>query len=102
DSMKKALKETARRRKLQIAYNIKHNITPRTIVKEIADISEAIRESKLAEIKNIKKFVPEKEIPDLITSLEEQMHIAATALEFEQAAELRDRIGALKKVFKLK
>lgn len=99
DSMRNALKETNRRRKIQLEYNKKHNITPKTIVKEIADISDRIRESKLDEIKQIKSFVPPDEIPDLIKHLTEEMEIAATALEFERAAEIRDKIEEIKKAF---
>ena len=99
DSMKRALAETNRRRKLQLAYNKKHQIIPQTIVKEIADISDRIRESKLEEIKRLKDFVPRDEVPDLIRHLEEEMRIAATELEFEKAAEIRDRIAELKKAF---
>jgi excinuclease ABC subunit B len=102
DSMKRALRETNRRRKLQMEYNKKHNITPQTIVKEISDISDRIREGKLAEIKRLKDFVPQEEIPDLIKHLEEEMQIAATELEFEKAAEIRDKIKELEKAFGLK
>ena len=56
DSMRRALRETTRRRQIQIAYNKKHGIVPQTIVKEIADISDRIRESKLEEIKRLKEF----------------------------------------------
>jgi len=102
DSMKRALKETNRRRKLQIAFNKKYKITPKTIVKEIADISDRIREAKISEIKRLKEFVPRDEVPDLIRHLEEEMRVSATELEFEKAAELRDRIAELKKAFGLK
>ena len=102
DSMKRALRETNRRRKAQIEYNEKHHITPQTIIKEIADISDRIREGKLAEIKRLKDFVPQDEIPDLIKHLEEEMQIAATELEFEKAAEIRDKIKELEKAFGLK
>lgn len=98
-SMKRALNETNRRRALQIAYNKKNNITPQTIVKEIADISDRIRESKLEEIKQIKDFVPKDEVPALIRALEEEMQMAATELNFESAADIRDRIKELKKAF---
>jgi len=101
DSMKRALYETNRRRKLQIEFNKKHHITPQTIVKEIADISDRIREGKLEEIRRLKDFVPKDEVPDLIRHLEEEMSVAATELEFEKAAELRDRIKELKKAFNL-
>jgi len=102
DSMKRALAETNRRRKIQIEFNEKNNITPRTIVKEIADISDRVRESKLSEVKRIKEFIPANEIPDLIKALEGEMAMAATELNFEQAAEIRDRIKELKKAFGLK
>jgi excinuclease ABC subunit B len=101
DSMAAALRETNRRRKIQIAYNEKNNITPQTIVKEIHDISDRIQESKLSEIKRLKEFIPASEIPDLIKALEDEMAMAATELNFEQAAELRDRIKELKKAFGL-
>ncbi len=101
DSMRRALAETNRRRKRQVEYNKKHNITPQTIIKEIADISDRIRESKVAEIKRLKDFVPKDEVPDLIRALEEDMQMAATELNFEQAAAIRDRIKELKKVFGL-
>ena len=101
DSMRRALAETKRRRKIQITFNKKHDITPQTIVKEIADISDRIRESKLEEIKRLKEFVPPSEVPDLIRALEEEMRMAATELNFEQAAAIRDRIKELKKAFGL-
>ncbi|MBU1026588.1 MAG: excinuclease ABC subunit UvrB [Candidatus Margulisbacteria bacterium] len=101
-SMKGALRETNRRRKIQIEFNKKHGITPKTIVKEIHDIKEQIEEAKVKEIKQLKEFVPKEEVPDIITALEEEMAVAATALEFERAAELRDRIKELKKAFGLK
>jgi len=102
DSMKRALAETNRRRKIQIEFNEKNNITPQTIVKEIHDISDRIRESKLEEIKRLKDFMPKEEVPDLIRALEEEMQMAATELNFEQAAEIRDRIKELKKAFGIK
>jgi excinuclease ABC subunit B len=102
DSMKKALTETNRRRKIQIAFNEKNKITPQTIVKEVADIRDRIRESKLAEIKRLKEFMPREELPDLIRALEDEMQMAATELNFEAAAEIRDRIKELKKAFGVK
>ncbi len=101
DSMKKALTETNRRRDLQIEFNKKHGITPKTIVKEVKDITDRIRESKIADIKELKKFVPKEEAGELLKSLEEEMRIAATELEFEKAAAIRDKIFELKKAFKI-
>ncbi len=98
-SMKRALRETNRRRKIQIEFNRKNNITPQTIVKEIHDISETIRQSKVSEIKRLKDFLPKEEVPYLIRALEDEMQMAATELNFELAAKLRDRIKELKKAF---
>ncbi|MFC1637511.1 excinuclease ABC subunit UvrB [Candidatus Margulisiibacteriota bacterium] len=98
-SMKGALNETARRRKIQIEYNKEHGITPKTIVKEIHDIAEQIEEAKVKEIKQLKEFVPKEEVPDIIRALEDEMQTAAIALEFEKAAEIRDRVKELKKAF---
>ncbi|MFH1389374.1 MAG: excinuclease ABC subunit UvrB [Candidatus Margulisiibacteriota bacterium] len=99
DSMRKAIGETGRRRKLQVEFNKKNGITPQTIVKEISDISDRIKESKAEEIKKLKDFLPPDEVPALLRSLEVEMQVAATALNFEQAAKLRDKIKELKKVF---
>lgn len=99
ESMKRALAETNRRRQLQLEYNKKHHIIPQTIVKEVADIKDRIRESKIAEIRRLREFLPKEEVPDLIRSLEDEMRTAATELNFELAAEIRDRIKELKKAF---
>ncbi len=100
-SMKRALRETNRRRKIQIEFNQKNNITPQTIVKEIHDISETIRQSKVSEIKRLKDFLPKEEVPDLIKALEDEMQMAATELNFELATKLRDRIKEVRKAFQL-
>lgn len=99
-SMKSALGETERRRKIQLEYNKKNKIKPKTIVKDIKDINENIRLVKKEEINKLKAFVPRTELPDLIRMMEEDMLAAATALEFERAAEIRDKIAALKEAFK--
>ena len=99
-SMKNALSETERRRTIQLAYNKKHHITPKTVVKDVKDINENIRHAKKEEINKLKEFVPKSELPDLIRMMEEDMLAAATALEFERAAEIRDKISALKEAFK--
>ena len=94
-SIEKAVSETERRRKLQMDYNTAHNITPRTIVKEIRDnldLSHDAKETEIEEIVNSTELLQEKKIK----ILEQQMKEAAAALEFEVAAVLRDRIKELK------
>ncbi|MBI5399749.1 excinuclease ABC subunit UvrB [Candidatus Saganbacteria bacterium] len=98
-SMAGALRETERRRKIQVVYNETHGITPQTIIKEIHDIKEQIEAAKVKEIKQLVDFVPKEEIPDIIRALEEEMQISSLALEFEKAAQIRDRIKELKKAF---
>jgi len=87
DSIKGALRETTRRRKIQIEYNKKHNLKPKTIIKPIRD--------KEVEIKDI-KHIPKKEIPNTIIELDADMRDAADKLDFEKAIALRDRINKLK------
>ena len=99
-SMRNALRETDRRRKIQLEYNREHKIVPKTIVKDVKDINENIRLVKKEEISKLKQFVPKDELPDLIRIMEEDMLAAATALDFERAAEIRDKIKALKEAFK--
>ncbi|ABR55491.1 excinuclease ABC, B subunit [Methanococcus vannielii SB] len=88
DSIQKAVFETKRRRKIQEEYNIKHDITPKTIVKPIRD--------KVVDIVDI-KHIPKSEIPNVIVELESEMYLAAEALEFERAIQIRDKIAKLKK-----
>ncbi len=96
DSMAKAISETERRRQLQMEYNEKHGIVPKTIIKDIRDTlgisyEEKDREEKLSElVKNKKKR--EK----IIALLEKEMKQAAKRLDFEKAAELRDMIMELR------
>jgi excinuclease ABC subunit B len=95
-AVKKAVEETERRRKIQIDYNKKHNITPQTIKKEIKDIlPEDILD---LEIKVLPKS--KKEIEKLIKEKEKEMKEAAQNLEFELAALLRDEIRILEKKLK--
>ena len=91
DSMKEALEETQRRRKIQEEYNQENNITPKTIQKEIREV---IRNVEV--IKDTKKKKSKKEIELDIESLEEEMREAAKALDFERAMELRDIIFEMK------
>ncbi|MCT4662988.1 MAG: excinuclease ABC subunit UvrB, partial [Tissierellales bacterium] len=97
-SMEKAIMETMRRRKLQEEFNELHGITPTTIKKSVRDVIEA---SKIAEdgekygSDKIQKYT-EDEKKHLIKKLEGEMFLAAESLQFERAAELRDRIKELK------
>ncbi|MFK4341356.1 MULTISPECIES: excinuclease ABC subunit UvrB [unclassified Paenibacillus] len=98
DSMDKAIKETERRRAIQIQYNEDHGITPQTIRKKIRDVIEA---TKVAEARN--DYLPgetgklsKKERQSLIQRLEAEMKDAAKNLQFERAAELRDALLELR------
>ncbi len=97
DSMAKAMRETDRRRAIQEAYNIEHDITPTTIVKEIHDVIRGKETQEMAaKLLKKKSKVSKTERDKLITSLEAEMHNAAKVLDFERAAELRDVILELK------
>ncbi|MEA2051899.1 MAG: helicase-related protein, partial [Euryarchaeota archaeon] len=87
-SIKQAVKETERRRRIQIAYNNEHEISPRTIIK-------AIKEKEL-EVKDA-KHIPKTDIPNLIVELEVEMSAAADKLDFERAIGLREKMNVLKK-----
>ena len=99
DSMRSAIDETRRRRAIQQKYNEEHHITPKTIHKKVSDLISIARdvaadEKKLE--KNPESMSP-SEIEKLIRKLEKQMKAAAAELNFEMAAELRDRIVELRK-----
>ena len=91
DSMDKAIKETARRRKIQEEYNKEHNITPKTIIKEIRDLISNEEEIK----EEPKEKLSKKEKLDMIDNLTKEMNDAAKKLDFERAMELRDIIFEL-------
>ncbi|MEG1972650.1 MAG: helicase-related protein, partial [Oscillospiraceae bacterium] len=93
-SMEKAITETDRRRKIQNAYNVEHNITPVTIKKEIREILEISSKNDVE--KKMKKKLSVREKQELIPKLTQEMKNAAKILEFEHAAYLRDRINKLK------
>ena len=96
-SMKYALDETTRRREIQDAYNKEHGITPKTIVKEIRDlISNEVAEDVPRNDKKDIESMTRKELEAEIKKLTKNMNIAAADLNFEAAAELRDRIRELK------
>ena len=99
DSMRKAIQETERRRSIQEAYNKENGITPTTIKKAVRDlitVSKAVAETE-AKLKKDPESMNRKELTKLITKVEKQMREAAASLNFEQAAELRDKMIELKK-----
>lgn len=98
-SMDKSIKETERRRVIQMEYNEEHNITPTTVIKGVRDIIEATKVSEEKENYETEvKKAAKKDIPveKLIEQYEEEMKEAAKNLQFERAAELRDIIKDLK------
>lgn len=97
DSMKKAISETNRRRTIQTAYNVEHNITPESIAKGIDEGLRALIPKKADDSKklNLNK-IPRDEYPSLVKELTGQMEFASANLEFEKAAELRDLIAEIK------
>jgi excinuclease ABC subunit B len=105
DSMKRAIDETYRRREKQIAYNEEHGISPRSIVKEIKDLTDRVKMAA-EEATTYEAGVPDGAItqipPDelarLIFDLERQMKDASKMLEFEKAALLRDQIVQLRRI----
>lgn len=97
-SMEKAIKETNRRRKIQMEYNEEHGITPQTIIKDIREVIEVTKVAEDSEEYRGMDETKEKEsIPKLIEKYTEEMMEAAKNLQFERAAELRDIIQKLKK-----
>ena len=103
DSMKLAIDETKRRRKLQLEYNKIHNITPKTIVKPVENnllalvqsyrsVEDIIAEG-MSELK-----IDKKDLPKLLNKLEKDMQKAAKILDFERAAEIRDKIKQLREM----
>ena len=94
----KAISETNRRREIQDKYNKEHNITPRSIVKGVRDIIEATIVAD-EDVKYDSSFSQE-EIEAVILSIEAAMLKAAEELNFEKAAELRDKMIELKKMSK--
>ena len=99
DSMRVALDETQRRREVQMAYNKEHGITPKTIQKAVRDLISVSKKVAASELQMEKdpESMSEKELEKLIKELEKQMKKAAADLNFEAAAELRDKLIELKK-----
>jgi len=97
NSMKKAIEETNRRRKTQLEYNKKNNITPKSIQKAIKDGIEIAKKAKDVTLKAAGQDEDEYGVNTLIAELQRDMELSARNLQFERAAELRDKIKALKK-----
>ena len=98
DSMKRAIEETKRRRKVQVAYNEKHGIVPASIVKAVRDLTDRVRAKTTTPSEEGLSLeqLPKDELAHLIRELEKQMKAAAQDLEFEKAALLRDQIFELR------
>ena len=95
DSMEKAISETNRRRKIQMEYNEKHGIVPETIKKSVRD---TIKISIIEDVKSKYEISESESIEDIINRLTDEMLICASKMEFEKAAELRDKINELKDI----
>lgn len=103
DSMKIAIDETARRRQIQIRYNEEHGITPQTIKKAVRDlisISKTIAKEEI-QFEKDPESMSREELEKLIAGIQKQMKKAAADLNFEAAAELRDKMIELKKQMEL-
>ena len=100
DSMEKAISETNRRREIQMQYNKEHGITPKTIQKSVRDLISISKKVAAEELKMEKdpESMSRKELEKLVRDLEKQMKKAAAELNFEVAAELRDKLIDLKKM----
>ena len=92
ESMEKAISETNRRREIQMKYNEEHGITPQTIHKSVR---EAIRATVLEDVSSEYNIKEEENIDEIITKLTDEMLKCASNMEFEKAAELRDKIKEL-------
>ena len=95
DSMERAIRETERRRSIQMAYNAEHGIVPQTVIKDVRAVLEIATKEKTE--KKVQKQMSRAEREALIADLTRQMKEAARLLEFEHAAYLRDRIQELQK-----
>lgn len=92
DSIKGALRETNRRREIQLEYNKSHKITPKQIIKPIKE--------QIVQVRDI-KHIPKSQIPNLLIELEAEMRNAAETLDFELAIQLREKMNNLKKQVKI-
>ncbi|OQX86351.1 MAG: hypothetical protein B6D55_06285 [Candidatus Omnitrophica bacterium 4484_70.2] len=100
NSMKKAIEESNRRRRIQLEYNRKHNITPQTVKKAIREGIETYLKEEKELYKRLDIKEKELDIIEAIGYLEKEMMIAAKNLQFEKAAQIRDKIKELKQALK--
>ena len=101
ESMAKAIEETQRRRGIQQQYNEMHGITPKTIVKKVHDVIQIIKattEKQKFGLEKDPESMSKKELQKLIQKLDKEMKRAAMELQFERAAELRDKVLELKQL----
>ncbi len=99
DSMRRAIDETDRRRQKQMEYNQQHGIEPRSIIKEIKDLTDQVRAAAEERAEYVVGAdLPKDEVTRLIEQLQKQMKAAAAELEFEKAAALRDQIFELRQM----
>jgi excinuclease ABC subunit B len=102
-SMKRAIGETDRRRVIQVTYNTEHNITPYTVTKAVREVLESKKIAEQKSYYNVSKTrnpetLPLDQLMSALADIEKEMKLAARALEFERAAELRDEFSRLKKL----
>ncbi len=101
-SMKAAIDETKRRRKLQAEYNRQNNITPESIKSRIKDVLSSVYESDYYTVQVVSEketeYIPPHELPSIIKAIRKEMDAAAGKLDFERAAELRDRVQELEEM----
>lgn len=100
-SMKKAMDETQRRRKIQEEYNIKNNISPKSIMKDIKDIVTVSMAADDQERYKVKDAVSTKEVREILATLEHEMYKAAEELDFERAAGFRDEMTRIKQQYEI-
>ncbi|MFH1779150.1 MAG: excinuclease ABC subunit UvrB [Candidatus Omnitrophota bacterium] len=101
-SLKRAIEETVRRRNLQLEYNKKHGITPKSIEKAIREGIEMLEEARDVEMEAVGVEADEYDIERAVAELEYEMELAARNLQFEHAAFIRDEIAKLKKKVQVK
>lgn len=94
-SMERALSETQRRRSIQMKYNEEHGIVPKTIRKDVREIIEISKKDEEADVRKLKKRMNDREKQAMVKRLTAEMKEAAKLLEFEYAAQIRDKIKEL-------